>query len=363
MLLIGSASSRRALLLTAAAQRHGARLQIVEWDELIADETALERHIAQATAAGHRWCKIDPAPPAGPSAAKLIARGWQLCGADEPPPREVHHGELLYLHWWYAGMAALVRRLAIPLQALQLLNPIEQILVMCDKWACQQHLQRQALEIPELLGQLPTFDELDARWPIREYPALFIKARYGSSAAGVVALRRHPDGRLAAYSSARLEHGSLFNHLHVTRYSDRDSIRQLVDTLCVQGAYVERWLAKPRVPHDREVTYDLRVVAFRGAARQRIARLSRSPMTNLHLGNRRADPTWLQPAQLQLLETAVARAAQTFAAECIGFDVVLGPERAAIVEANAFGDLLPDLHFQGATTHDDQVRRVKADEC
>lgn len=362
MLLIGSSGSRRASLLAAAAQPLGVRLHIVGWDELIADATTLERHVERAHADGHRWCKIDPAPPAGPSAAALITRGWQLDASEAPPPRTVAHGELLYLHWWYAGLASLLQRLAGPLQRLQLLNPIEQILLMCDKWACQQHLRRRGIAIPELLGELRSFDELQQRWPAREYPAVFIKARYGSSAAGVVALRRHPDGELAAYSSARLTPDGIYNHLHVTRYADRASIRQLIDTLAVQGTYVERWLPKPRVPHDPQANYDLRVVAWRGSARQRIARLARGPMTNLHLGNRRADPTWLQPAQLQLLETAVARTARTFDASCIGFDVVLGRADAHIVEANAFGDLLPDLHYQGATAYDDQVRMVVADE-
>jgi hypothetical protein len=105
------------------------------------------------------------------------------------------------------------------------------------------------------------------------------------------------------------------------------------------------------------------VVASCGKARQRIARLSRSPMTNLHLGNRRAAPEWLSDSQSLALEHSISRAASAFPdSRCIGFDVSLRDRSLCIFEANAFGDLLPALQYEGATTYDDQARLVSADE-
>ena len=40
----------------------------------------------------------------------------------------------------------------------------------------------------------------------------------------------------------------------------------------------------------------------------------------------------------------------------------IDPQTGALLEANAFGDMLPGLEFDGAGTFDDQVRRVRLDE-
>jgi Sugar-transfer associated ATP-grasp len=362
VLLIGSAGSRRTTLLQAAAQRRGARLLVIEWREVLAHADTLDAYVQRAIEAGHRWCKIDP-PPAQLTDA-LIAHGWQLLQPGSPQPSRLQHGELTGQHWWYAGLRELLTRIAARLHSLQCLNPPEQILLMCDKWACQQHLRRHGVHTPELLARVHSMAQFEQAFPARDHPAVFIKARYGSSAAGVIALRRHRDGRMAAYTSARLVGDRIYNHLRISRYSQRCAIQQLIDRLCEQGAYAERWTPKPRVPTAARLTYDLRVVAFCGAARQLIARLSESPLTNLHLGNRRAQPSWFDAAQVEALNSAIERAAASFAgSRNIGFDVSLYNGRVAVFEANAFGDLLPDLHHEGATTYDDQMRLVSHDEC
>jgi hypothetical protein len=83
----------------------------------------------------------------------------------------------------------------------------------------------------------------------------------------------------------------------------------------------------------------------------------------LHLGNRRSAPHWLAARQVDALESAVSQAASAFSPSLsIGFDAVLQASRVYVLEANAFGDLLPGLQFEGAGTFDDQVRRVRLDE-
>jgi hypothetical protein len=173
---------------------------------------------------------------------------------------------------------------------------------------------------------------------------------------------------MAAYSSARMDaQGVIYNHLRITRYTERGAIAALVDALALQGAYAERWVPKPPVPGDRGACYDFRVVASGGKARQRIARISRSPLTNLHLGNGRSRPHWLGSSEIEALEEAVERAAAAFpGSRSIGFDVCLLGREAFILEANAFGDLLPGLRHpdaaDGLTTYEDQARLVSAGE-
>ena len=64
-------------------------------------------------------------------------------------------------------------------------------------------------------------------------------------------------------------------------------IAALIDALCSHRVHVEEWIPKAGLDGH---TLDLRVVVIDGTARQIVARLSRSPMTNLHLLNERGDP-------------------------------------------------------------------------
>ena len=362
MLLVGSAGGRRTRPLEAAARRVGLPVEIIDWRDLLRDEAAIERCLAPARGSGHVWCKIDPPSDDPDTVDAFIRRGFEISGAGLPAPRPLRHGELAFMRWWHSGFTSLLKRIEPHLEGLRLFTSVEHIRTMCDKLACQQLLSRR-VDSPLLLGEVASLEAFEAQCPANEFPAVFIKSRYGSSAAGVIALRRHRDGRIRAYSSARFSaDGAVYSHRKIAAYSEREQIAPLVDALAAQGAYAERWIPKPRAP-GADASYDVRVVTFCGRPRQRIARISNSPMTNLHLGNRRAAPHWLTARQVSILEDTVAAAASVFDESLtIGFDVVPHAGRAYVLEANAFGDLLPGLEFDGASTFDDQVRRVRRDE-
>jgi D-alanine-D-alanine ligase-like ATP-grasp enzyme len=81
-------------------------------------------------------------------------------------------------------------------------------------------------------------------------------------------------------------------------------------------------------------------------------------MTNLHLGSQRGD--WaalaaaLGPPTVARLEDLCRRAAAAFPQSLYaGLDVLIEPHgaRLAILEANAFGDLLPGISHAGMDTY------------
>lgn len=362
MLLVGSAGSRRTALLRAAAAKIGAHVSVIDWREVL-DEARCDSLLQRALRDGHAWCKFDPPSDDAETFDALVRWGCESAGVDVKSIHTPRHGELAHLHWWYGGLLAAATRVAHRLGSLRLFNSIEHIAVMCDKVRCQSRLQHAGVAIPAFLGEVASFDEFEAAHRATEHPAVFVKLRFGSSAAGVVALRRHRDGRMRAYSSARLHpSGAIFNHLRISEYTDRATIATLIDALARQGAYAERWVPKPRAPTG-DACYDLRVVAFRGRARQCIARLSRSPLTNLHLGNRRAAPAWLRACETQAINHTIESAVAALDAPAmVGFDIGLHRQRAHVFEANAFGDLLPELRFDGMTTYDDQARQAYDDE-
>lgn len=355
-LLIGPRDSRRLRGLQQALRERGlAAAEELHYEDLLAaPQRAAERIAARPGA----LVKIESPGEAPALHAALIERGWRARGGAGEPPRPLRHGELAHQHHWYAGFRELLD--ALPARA-GYLNPPDDIAGMSDKLACQRRLRAQGIAIPPLLGEIDGYESLQAL--LREHDAdqVFVKARYGSSGAGVLAYRRNRAGREAVYGSAELgEDGGetrVFNSLKPRRYDDGAGIVRLVDAIAAQGAYVERWIPKPRAPDRGHGHYDIRAVALDGFLRHRVARVGTGPLTNLHLGNRRgALAQWLGDSAMHALEIATQQAAMAFPrSRMIGFDLILREGRSWVLEANAFGDLLLDLPWQGLSTYQDQA--------
>ncbi len=125
---------------------------------------------------------------------------------------------------------------------------------------------------------------------------VFVKLAHGSSASGIVALET--DGRRvqATTTVEAVESASglrLYNTRAVRRLTDEREISVVIDALCRERAHAEQWVPKASLAGG---VFDLRVVVIGGRAMHAVARVGRGPMTNLHLGNRRADPGLVRPA-------------------------------------------------------------------
>jgi hypothetical protein len=207
------------------------------------------------------------------------------------------------------------------------------------------------------LGLVRSYDEWLACLNRHAADRVFLKARYGSSAAGVLAFRRNRQGQMQAISSARWradEPERLTNVKRMCHYNQESAIRAVVNLIAAQEAYVEHWLPKPRCAAGH---FDLRILTLGGQAAHCIGRASTHPMTNLHLDSQRIAPdTVLDANALHLAHTTAAQAAQAAfpRSHLIGFDVIARPHSATLLEANAFGDLLPRWLWQGHEPSDRQ---------
>ncbi len=354
LVLLGQPEHRRTQALRAAWARRGLPAPRVHaYAEVLA---APQPFLHAAAEAG--VVKLDSPGGCDGVHAALVRRALAQTGGG-PAPRA--HGELVDSHLRYLGYADLLLTLARELPGVRWLNPPDQILGMGDKWRCQQALIAAGVDTPPLLGLISGYDELCTRLHAAGVDRAFIKARYGSSAAGVVAYQRHRDGRAVACTTVEMEqhHGRLrlFNRLRLQRYAEPAALALLVDTLAAQGAYAEAWVPKPRAPTAQAAHFDLRVIAAGGRPRQRVARIAQGPITNLHLGNRRAAPESLLDASAWAsVEQTVVRAAAVFGrSQCIGFDLLPLRNRCRVLEANAFGDDLQDVSWQGRDALDDQA--------
>lgn len=97
-----------------------------------------------------------------------------------------------------------------------------------------------------------------------------------------------------------------------------------------------------------------------------VVRTSRSPITNLHLGNRRGDLEMLRQrmsrqAWSEVLQLARQAAATFPSSHMLGLDILLQPgyRRPTMLEVNAFGDLLPGVLYRRQDSYEAQVRTFR----
>ncbi len=297
---------------------------------------------------------------------------------DEPGPtridRESAHrlafdkGRIWYPRQWYLGFRALLRRIAAQLGDCpphRLLNPPADVEVLFDKVACQERFARAGIPVPRGLGPVRSFAELRERMREADRRAVFVKLAHGSSASGVVAYRS-VGPRHEALTTVEMVHEAgelrLYNSRKIRRYHEPAVIAELIDALAREGVRFEEWL--PRAVLD-EQGFDLRVVVIGGESRHVVVRMSRSPMTNLHLGNQRGDLATvlarLSPEAWQAARRTCEAAAAVFPGSLhVGVDLLLGPDyrRHAVLEANAFGDLLPGVLCDGLDTYEAELRTM-----
>jgi hypothetical protein len=353
--LLATQGSKRVRLMQAArAQLRLPPAQVLEWRDWLAQPTLLEHALRQPG-----LLKIEP-PGDDPAAHRLLLQvGCRLLG--RPPVAAPEHGELLAMDAWFAGFTSAMTALAAQLADFpqtRVLNAPAEISRMTDKLTCQRHLAAHGVPVPFLLGPVHGYEHLQSLLHQHDLDRVYLKPRYGSSASGVVAYRRNKAGRQQATTSAALSRADgrmrLFNVKRMARYETSTDIAALVDALAAQELYAEAWLNKPRCGDSH---YDLRVVTVAGQPAHRVARIGQHMMTNLHLDNRRGDASGLlNEADLAALEDTAALAARAFPASHVtGYDLVVRHGQAHVLEANAFGDLLPGLLWQGIDTYTAQL--------
>lgn len=261
-----------------------------------------------------------------------------------------------------------VRRAAAESPGAWLVNDPGEIAVMFDKGRAHALLDAAGVPVAPRVGPasgIRSYAELRDVMRGSGRPRVFVKPVHGSSASGVVALETSGP-RVQATTSVELVRTAagteLYNSLRIRKYRDEADVAALVDALGPDGLHIEAWLPKLAVG---ELAVDLRVLVVGGEPTHVVARGSRSPMTNLHLGNARVDVAAVRGAVGERV-WAEAMATCVRAARCfprtlhVGVDLLLGVDRRrhAVGEVNAFGDLLPGVLHQGRDTWGEQVRAL-----
>ena len=244
-----------------------------------------------------------------------------------------------------------------------LANPVE-VARSFDKLANSEHLHAHGIPVPRRIGSVANFDELLAKMREERLARVFVKLRFGSSAAGITALGLGPGGQIVAYTTAVAgEAGVPYATRAVRRLAQHREVREIIDLLAPLGLYAEAWLPKAGIDGRNS---DLRIVTVSGQPVFNVMRLSPHPMTNLHLGGVRRSPEALRErvgkvAWGKLLESCRAVACAYPGCSMLGIDaaVLSDNRRHTLFEVNAFGDHIKGVTFRGCTPQEWQILQYR----
>ena len=285
----------------------------------------------------------------------LIRLGGELRGVSDLQISSAH-GVIEHEALFFEGFKSSLERLESLVECF--VNTPGSIIAMTDKMRAHAVLEAAGLPHVPLLSTVSTWEELSAL--LHEHGRVFVKPQFGSSASGVIALRARSK-RFEATTSIELTEKHLFNSLKVRTYTDEREIGAIINRLGDPHDGVGKLLVEFWIPKDVFAGrgWDLRVLAITERPPGHVVvRTSTNPMTNLHLGNQRGDLAFVQsrlgPQRWAQTMDFARQAVKAFEASYTGLDIAwdAGLRRPLIIEANAFGDLLPGiLNDQGQDTY------------
>lgn len=370
--LIGNPENRRCSYFVAAVQSQGyPPPTVVSWLDILNQTSDWTRFLE-----GDCCLRIESSGENFEVGKQLLALGAghpSLGTATTLSATDAHQlpqdfGRLQYLRQQHLGFEIALQQIQEKLHhfpQLRLMNSIESILLSFDKINCHRHLSEQDVKMPPAIYEIKSYDDLRAKMQERSWTRVFIKPNGGSSASGVVAYRVQGQ-REQAISSVELqgtgEALKFYNALKVSTYEKEKEIRPLIDFLAKESVIVEKWMPKASLPSN--AVFDFRILVIKGKAMHAVVRTSRSPMTNLHLGNQRGDLDevieLIGKDRWQMVCSLAEQAVQAMPnMHYAGVDVMLSNHsdfrNAYLLEVNAFGDLLPHVLLNGMDSYTTEV--------
>lgn len=365
--IIGSPQDRRVELFQAALIQLGLPpARVISYLDLIAGRVSLADSIQPTSIV-----RIESPGKDFEVERALLALGSEV---EEPDCQSYEHlsqctveelsfekGRILPSRQWYLGYCQLLRHIEQQVQQSRVMNTVSDIVLMFDKRATHTLLTTHAIPVPPAIEPVNSYEELIDRMQRRGWPRVFLKLAHGSSASGVVAYRFAGNRHQAITTVEMVRTGNerrLYNSRDIRVYQKHEEIVALIDALCRHRVHVEQWLPKAGYA---QRTFDLRIVTIARQVQHVVARLSQSPMTNLHLLNKRGNAAEILAAigetRWEQARQTCEQAARLFESLYMGIDLLFTSDfkRHAIVEVNAFGDLLPGILYNNQDTYTAEI--------
>ncbi|MCP3142633.1 STM4014 family protein [Pyxidicoccus xibeiensis] len=366
-ILIGNAENRRVTLFQEALALQGLPpATVVPWRELLAHPGLLAdlpdtEALVRIDSAGESW-EVEQA---------LLTRGYP----DTLPlectrlrPEEVatlayDHGRILCPRQHHLGFLSVLAELEALFRERprwRVLQSPASIAELFDKRVTSRRYAALGVPVPEPLEGVTDPESLRQRMREADCREVFVKLSCGSSAS-CLAIYRRGRGRDTLTTTIEQADTGWYNSLKVRRLEDPRTIDEVLGFLLNEGSQVERAVPKARLGGDY---FDCRVLMVRGEPAFTVVRQSRHSITNLHLGGWRGDLDELHAAvpPNELADALESCRTVARAHDClhVGIDLMYEEYFSGhrVLEANAFGDLLPNLRRDGLTVYEWEIREA-----
>ena len=370
--IIGNPENRRVgLFQDALARQRQPPARVIRWLDLAREEGAAERVFAELAEEEPSFVRIDSFGEDFDVDRELLVRGFedaQRLAAWAVPPAEVRaapydRGRIFAPRQLHCGFLRVLREVERALAKrpwLRVLSAPRSIERLFDKRACAVAFAAAGVPIPRPLDGVATPGELRARMAETGTRRVFVKLSCGSSASCLARYGWDPSRPRDAwlFTSMEVAGENLYNSLRPRRYRDSQVIDRLLAFLFREGSHVEADVPKARIGGK---FFDTRMLVVKGEVAFTVVRTSQHPVTNLHLGGARGTLAELEASvPPHVLAAAHESCGKVFAVhEChhLGVDVMFTAdlESHRILEANAFGDLLPNLERDGLDVYEWQI--------
>ncbi len=240
------------------------------------------------------------------------------------------------------------------------LNAPNAIKAALDKKLSKKIIQKNKIHTPFFFEEpVFSFDKLNELMTHKNIFSVFIKPNFGSGASGVAAYRFFKNKHVLFHSSKLFEK-TLINTKRIYKIENYSEIKKITDVLLKQNCIIEEWIPKASF---NDYSYDLRCVCQFGKLDFILVRLSKSPMTNLHLNNKPLDfdELNLSAGIKQKIYDICEKTMKSFEnLNYAGLDIGLtqNTNEPFVIEINGQGDLIYKDIFNENIIYKNQIREM-----
>jgi hypothetical protein len=368
IVVLGNPGSRRVALFCEAARALGAEPpRVLSWLDFLADPAVVDRiddpdAIFRIESPGQSFDVERTLLGRGRAAARALG-----CTLEEHPERLVEErGRIVAPRQMHLGFESALADLEVALagRSWKVPTPPSAIRICFDKRETWRRARSIGVPVPDAIeDDLATAEGLFDAMRSRGWDRAYVKVSCASSASclALVTLR---GAEPRAWTTVETQGRRRYNTRRLRLVSRRPEVDALLGFLLGEGAQIEEAVDKARVDAR---PFDLRVLVVEGRATFVVARSSRHPITNLHLGGSRVDAGVVRslcgPGAYDAAMRSAERLSTAIGAFQVGVDVALTRsfDDHRVIEANAFGDLLPGLQHEGLSVYGWQIRRLSSE--
>jgi hypothetical protein len=366
-LILGNPENRRVSLFQEALAAQGLpSARVIAWADLVRSTAPLEAVPNEPT-----LVRIDSFGESFDVEKGLLARGFEdaaRASVSVLPPDAIDalsfdRGRIRAPRQHHLGFLRVLGDVAAVLATkdqLRVLNPPASIADLFDKRVTSRRYASLGVPVPRFFDGIDRHETLRARLREAGVRTAYVKLSCGSSASCLALYHLGDTSEIVTTTIEQASEG-WYNSLKVRRYRAPHQVAEILEFLLREGSQVEESVPKARLDG---AFFDCRVLVIAGEPAFTVVRQSRLPITNLHLGGRRGDLDALHAAApASVIDSAMDSCRRVHAAhQClhVGVDLMYedGYTGHRVLEANAFGDLLPNLQRDGLSVYEWEIREA-----